>query len=176
MKKIIILVLVFGLLAGLSGCKTVSDIASNVAEAAGKELEAQIQQTLEKNKVTVLELKTTAGKLNDNGGKLQFYCAALVTSQNYDTLVACADAIDKVFEIAGVAEQTGKKIESPYLVHKSLEFKHELEPDVQYYIIYAYISDFSIDLPDFTIPEITLPSFPSKIEKNPAIPLDIVAY
>ena len=105
MKKILVLVLVFALLAGLWGCKTVSNIASNVAEAAGKELEVQIKNTLEQNKVDVIELKTAAGKLNDDGGKLQFYCAALVKSQNYDLLTACADAIGKVLADPATREQ-----------------------------------------------------------------------
>ena len=160
MKKGIVWVLVLSLLAGLCGCSAVSDIAGNVVNAAKQELEVQIKATLEKNKVNVIEVKSAFGKLNDNGGKYQFFCAALVKSDNAELLQSCADAIDKVCEITGVTPCTKQQIESPYLVHKSLSFNHgDFSGAGSYYMVYAYISDFSVDSLNITIPEITLPTF-----------------
>lgn len=155
--KMKLFVLVFALVllvSSLAGCgDVVSDIAGNVVKAAMEELENQIRTTLDKHKVDVIELKTTAGKLNDEGGELQFYCAALVRSDSDAVPNAVAETLDKVFEEAAVQVQTGNKIESPHLVHKELSFQFtEFEESTTYYIIYFYSSDMSIQLPDITLP------------------------
>lgn len=153
--KLLSLVLATVLLLGIfTGCgEVVSDIADNVVKAAREELENQIRATLEKHKVDVIELKTAAGKLNDEGGELQFYCAALVQSDSDAVPNAVAEAMDKVFEEAAVQVQTESKITSPHLVHKELSFDFtEFQADTTYYIIYFYSSDMSIQLPDITLP------------------------
>lgn len=143
--------LLMGLLAGCS--EVVSDIAGNVAQAARDELVNQIKLNLEKHKVDVIEMKTAAGKLNDEGGELQFFCAALVRSDSDAVPNAVASAMDKLFEEAAVGVQTESKISSPHLVHKELTFDFaDFEDGSTYYIIYFYSSDMSIQLPDITLP------------------------
>ena len=154
-RKFFSLLLSALLLMGLfTGCgEVVSEIAGNVAQAAREELENQIKTTLEKNKVDVIELKTAAGKLNDEGGELQFYCAALVRSDSDAVPNAVANAMDKLFEEAAVQVQTESIISSPHLVHKELTFDFsDFAEGSTYYIIYFYSSDMSIQLPDITLP------------------------
>ncbi len=141
------------LLAALSGCgETVGEIAGNVAEAAKAELEKQVKNLLEEYKIDVIELKTTAGELNGSDGKLQFFCGVLVQANSESVLQGCADALGKVFEDAGVELQTGSQIESPYLEHKELSFKHtDFSDGKSYYLIYAYTSK----LPTLKAPEST---------------------
>lgn len=139
-RKLIALVLAAGMILCLfSGCDTVGKIAGNVADAAMKELENQVKAVLEEYKVDLIEMKTTAGKLNDGNGDLQIFCAILVRSDN-DTLPrSCADALGKIFTDAGVMVQTGSEIESSYLVHKDLSYTYAgLESGDTYYTIYVY--------------------------------------
>ena len=124
----------------LSGCATAGDIAGNVAEAAGRELENQVKATLEKYKVEVVEFKTAFGKLNDEGGNLQFFCAALVKAQTDTVVSVCAEAMSGMLESTGYAEQLGSKVENPLLVHKEIVFSHSDFEDGTYYIIYGYTS------------------------------------
>ena len=137
MRKIIAILLAVLM---LSGCAAVGDIAGNVAEAAGKELENQVKATLERHKVEVVEFKTAFGKLNDEGGNLQFFCAALVKAQTDTVVSGCAEAMNGMLESAGYAVQTGSKVESPLLVHKEIVFDHSDFQDGTYYIIYGYTS------------------------------------
>jgi hypothetical protein len=130
----------------------VGEIAGNVADAAMKELENQVKATLEKNKVNVVELKTAIGKLNDEGSEMQFFCAALVKSDTDTVVNGAAEAMGAVFEKSGVLVQTGSKVESEYLVHKDITFKHSDFSDGTYYVIYVYISDMSIKLPELNLP------------------------
>lgn len=135
-----------------AGCNAVGEIAGNVADAAMKELENQVKATLEKNKVNVVELKTAIGKLNDEGSEMQFFCAALVKSDTDTVVNGAAEAMGAVFEKSGVLVQTGSKVESEYLVHKDITFKHSDFSDGTYYVIYVYISDMSIKLPELNLP------------------------
>lgn len=152
-RKVVSLILAALMLCGMfAGCNAVGDIAGNVADAAMKELENQVKASLEKNKVNVVELKTAVGHLNDSGSKLQFFCAALVKSESAAVPEAAAEAMDAVFEKAGVIVQTGSKVESEYLVHKDITFKHSDFSDGTYYVIYVYISDMSIKLPELNLP------------------------
>lgn len=154
-RKFFSLLLSALLLMGVfTGCgEVVSDIAGNVAQAAREELENQIKLNLEKHKVDVIELKTATGKLNDEGGERQFYCAALVRSDSDAVPNAVASAMDKLFEEAAVGVQTESRISSPHLVHKELRFDFDgFDDGSTYYIIYFYSSDMSIQLPDITLP------------------------
>lgn len=152
-RKVVSLVLAAFMLCGIfAGCNAVGEIAGNVADAAMKELENQVKATLEKNKVNVVELKTAIGKLNDDGSEMQFFCAALVKSDTDTVVNGAAEAMGAVFEKSGVLVQTGSKVESEYLVHKDITFKHSDFSDGTYYVIYVYISDMSIKLPELNLP------------------------
>ena len=152
-RKVVSLVLAAFMLCGIfAGCNAVGEIAGNVADAAMKELENQVKATLEKNKVNVVELKTAIGKLNDDGSEMQFFCAALVKSDPDTVVNGAAEAMGAVFEKSGVLVQTGSKVESEYLVHKDITFKHSDFSDGTYYVIYVYISDMSIKLPELNLP------------------------
>ena len=152
-RKVVSLVLAAFMLCGIfAGCNAVGEIAGNVADAAMKELENQVKATLEKNKVNVVELKTAIGKLNDEGSEMQFLCAALVKSDTDTVVNGAAEAMGAVFEKSGVLVQTGSKVESEYLVHKDITFKHSDFSDGTYYVIYVYISDMSIKLPELNLP------------------------
>ena len=143
MKKYVCLVLVLMLvLSVFAGCsETVGEIAGNVADAAMEELESQVKAKLEEYKVDVVELKTAVGKLNGSDGKNQFFCGALVRSNSASGPESCAAALSKVFEDAGVTVQTGSKIASAYLEHKTLAFEHsDFDDGNTYYLIYAYTS------------------------------------
>ena len=78
------LVLLLTLLLALTGCSdVVNEIAGNVADAAVKELEAQIKSALETYSVEVVEIKSALGKLNNDApSDLQFYCGVLVRSNS----------------------------------------------------------------------------------------------
>lgn len=134
--------LVLVLLLMLSGCsQTVGEIAGNVADAAVRELEVQVRQTLEEYKIDVLEVKSTAGKLNDdNDSDLQFFCAVLVRSNSDALPRRCADALGKLFRQSGISTQTRSEIDSDYLVNKSLSFKHTDFSQGNYYLIWVYTS------------------------------------
>ena len=157
MRKVICIFLVLGLLAALSGCSAAGDIADKVAQAAMEELKVQVQATFEKNKIEVLQVKSALGKLNDDGGKLQLYLAFLVRSENPQQIQAAADVLSKV-GTAGFAPQTGLTVESPYLVHKELSFDADkLTDPTNCYLVYLYVPDFSVDLPEITLPSINIP-------------------
>ena len=138
MRKIICLILAVVLLLGVAGCGAVGEIAGSVAEAAIKELENQLKSELEKNKVEIVEMKTAFGKLNDEGGQMQFFIAALVRTDNTDSLGKARDAIGSRFEISGWENQESSQLENEYLVHKTITFKHSDFSSGNYYVIYGY--------------------------------------
>ena len=144
--SIFLLALVMAL-SMFSGCsETVSEIAGNVADAAKAELEKQVKATLEKNKLDVIEMKTVFGKLNEDGSQ-QFFCAALIRSNATDIPRAAVDAIGKLVTEAGLLEQTGSKVESDLLIHKEIVFKHSDFSEGNYYVIYAYHEDLTVNMP-----------------------------
>ena len=150
--RILALILVFGLLAG---CAAVGEIAENVKDAAMEELKNQMQLQLEKNKVEVLQVKSAAGKLNDEGGKLQFFVAFLVRSENTQQLEVAAQALGKVGQ-TGWGAQAGNQIVSSHLVHKQLAFDADKVTE-NCYLLYLYIPEFTLDLQNVTLPPMTLP-------------------
>lgn len=146
-RKVLSVLLAFMLMSAmLTGCGAVGDIAGSVAEAAGKELENQVKAALEKHKVEVVELKTAVGRLNDEGSDLQFFCAVLVKAESDTVVNGCAEAMDAVFEYAGVIPQTSSKVECPYLIHKEVTFDHRDFSSGGYYTIYIYNSSIAGDL------------------------------
>ena len=148
MKKRIFALLTAALvMLSLAGCgDTVGKIAGNVADAAMNELKNQIKQTLEENKLTVVEMETAFGSLNGEGEN-QFFCAALVKSDATMIPQSTADTLAKVFTDAGLIAQTGSKIESTYLQSKELSFDHSDFSDGSYYVIYVYHEDISVTMP-----------------------------
>lgn len=153
--RITAILLVLGLLLGLCGCSTVSEIAGNVMAAATAELENQVKAALQEHKVEVIELETAIGNLNGDDEKaLQFFCAALITTESETAAQTCADALGKLFEKSGAMVQTGSKVESQYLVHKELVYDFtEFADGKVYYTVYVYSSDISIQLPEIELPQ-----------------------
>ena len=143
-RKIIFFVLTVALLLGvLSGCSVIGKVFGNVAEAAKEELEKQVQEVMESYKVDVVQIKTAFGKLNGEDDRaVQFFYAALIRSDSEESVKKCLDAIKPLFEDAGYQKQTGKKVESDYLVHKSITFDTEIDGS-GYYLIYAYNSSLA---------------------------------
>ena len=141
MKRWIALVLAAVLLA-LSGCAAVGDIAGNVAQAASEELKNQVQKTLQQYTVDVVEMKTAFGSLNDEGGKLQFFCAVLVKCETESVVQACVDALGSAFDQKGMAVQTGPEVVNDLLTKKQITFDHADYTDGTYYLIYGYKSAF----------------------------------
>lgn len=145
MKRIICLMLVLVLATSLfTGCgEAVSEVADNVLAAAKEELVNQIQLKVEEYKVTVKETKTAVGKLNDDGGKYQFYCAILVQTNTESSAKDCANALGKVFGESGHVAQTGSAVESEHLVHKTITYNHSDYSEGNYYTVYVYVADIT---------------------------------
>lgn len=139
-RKFLCLILALAILAGaFTGCAIAGEIAGNVADVAKAELEKQVKAKLAEYKVDVVELKTAAGKLNDDAEPFHFFCAVLVRAENNAIPKACADALTKNFQDVGAVLQTGSAIESPYLVKKSLSYKFNgFDDGNTYYTIYIY--------------------------------------
>ena len=149
MRRMISLILAAALCFSLCGCGgTVGEIAGNVMDAAMRELKNQVQQLLEKNKLEVVEMKTAFGKLNDEGGKNQFFIAALVRSNSTGVPQSTADTMGKLFSDAGLNVQTMSVFENEHLVHKDITFKQTDFSTGNYYVIWGYAADLSISLPD----------------------------
>jgi len=71
--------------------------------------------------VTIVETKAVYGKLNGNGNGIQYFGAALL-QLNPTHLSRVIDALEQHFECADGWEQTGQKIDSRYLEHRSLSY------------------------------------------------------
>jgi len=152
------LVLILVLFITLGGCSDVmGEIAGNVADAATKELEAQIKSALETYSVKVVEIKSAVGKLNnDADSDLQFFCGVLVRSNSDKFPMSGADALGKVFEKAGCQPQSKSEIRSDLLTNKTISFKHSDFSGGDYYLIWIYSGSFTEKLS-----EIELPTFPA---------------
>ena len=150
-RRIFCLFLVVFLVFSLCACgETASQIADSVMDAAMNELKAQVKQLLEKNKLEVVEIKTAFGKLNDNGGNYQFFIAALVKSNGTAVPQSTADTMNKLFSEAGLTAQTESALQNEHLVHKTIAFNHADYSEGNYYAIWGYAADLSIDLPDLS--------------------------
>ncbi len=140
--SIVILVVILGvILCMILGKDTVSDIAAKVLDAAEEELTAQVQEKLGEFPVEVIEVRPAVGKLNDDGGKYQFYCAALVQATSEDAAEDCAKALNKVFGDADFVIQADRKVDDDRLEHKSITYKHQDFSEGNYYTVYVYVDD-----------------------------------
>ena len=148
-RKFWAFLLALSLILSLTGCSAVSAIADSVLEAAAAELKNQVKKLLEDNKLEVVEIKTSFGNLNDNGGKYQFFIGALVKSNATGIPNAAAEGMNKIFTEAGINAQTSPSLENDHLVHKSITFKQTDYSEGGYYVIWGYMGDVTIDLPNF---------------------------
>jgi len=150
-RILILLILVAIVVFSIQSCGTkAGEIAGNVADAAMTELKKQVQQLLEENKLEVVEIKTAFGQLNDEGSKYQFFIAALVRSNSASIPQSTADTMAKLFSDAGLTGQNESTLTNAHLVHKEISFGHTDFSDGNYYVIWGYAADLSIDLPDLS--------------------------
>ena len=159
--KITVLLLVLSILLTFSGCDgVVGEIAGNVADAAARELEAQIKATIEEYKVEVIEIKSTVGKLdNDFSSSQQFFCGVLVRSNSDALPMSVATTLGKIFAEAGCHPWHKSEIDNDHLENKTLTFKHTDFSSGDYYLIWGYTSSLTQKLTD-ALKEIELPTIP----------------
>ena len=159
--KITVLLLVLSILLSLSGCDgVVGEIAGNVADAAARELEAQIKATIEEYKVEVIEIKSTVGQLdNDFSSSQQFFCGVLVRSNSDALPMSVATTLGKIFEEAGCHPWHKSEIDNDHLENKTLTFKHTDFSSGDHYLIWGYTSSLTQKLTD-ALKEIELPTIP----------------
>ena len=159
--KITVLLLVLSILLTFSGCDgVVGEIAGNVADAAARELEAQIKATIEEYKVDVIEIKSTVGKLdNDFSSSQQFFCGVLVRSNSDALPMSVATTLGKIFEEAGCHPWHKSEIDNDHLENKTLTFKHTDFETGDHYLIWGYTSSLTQKLTD-ALKEIELPTIP----------------
>ena len=145
MRKIISVLLIIALTACVfSGCgDTVDKIADSVVQAARQELENQVKAVLEENKLEVIEVKTTFGKLNDKGSDLQFFVAALVRAEKTDLIQAALPSLQKAFSDCGMMAESDSNVDSAHLVHKSVTYSRSDFSGGNYYTVYAYYDDLT---------------------------------
>ena len=150
-RRLLSLFLAVLMTLSLCGCGgTAGQIADSVMDAAMKELKNQVTQLLEKNKLEVVEVKTAFGHLNDDGGKYHFFIAALVKSNSTSVPQSTADAMGKIFSDAGLTWQNSASLDNSHLVHKDITFKHTDFSAGNYYVLWGYAADLSIELPDLS--------------------------
>lgn len=144
MRKIIAWIMALACTVCLfAGCSDMSDIAGNVLEAAREELVNQIKAKVEEYKVTVVETKTAVGKLNDDGGQYQFFCAILVQTNTESSAEDCANAMASLFGKAHYMAQSGSQVHSEFLIHKTITYDHTDFSAGNYYTIYVYAEDLT---------------------------------
>lgn len=98
--------------------------------------------------VTILDDACVYGKLNGNGNGINYYGAALITSESEAALEELVKTLDDRFEIAGYDLQNGKQVESKYLEHRSLSFAYnDFLGGQKYYIVYFYNSQSNLSNP-----------------------------
>ena len=150
-RKFFCLFLAVLMTLSLCACgETAGQIADSVMDAAMTELKNQVKQLLEQNKLEVVEIKTAFGKLNDEGSSYQFFIAALVKSNATAVPQSTADAMNKLFSEAGLNAQSESSLQNQYLVHKEISFKQTDFSEGNYYVIWGYAQDLTVELPDLS--------------------------
>ena len=160
-NRFTVLVLILVLLVTLGGCgEIVGDIATNVAGAAAKELEAQIKEAVEAYSVDVVEIKSAVGKLdNDVDSNQQFFCGVLVRSNSDVIPQSIAVTLGGIFEEAGFHPWHKSEIDNDHLVNKKLTFKHTDFSTGDYYLLWGYTSSLTQKLTD-ALKNLELPAIP----------------
>ena len=142
MKRILAFFLVAALLCGvLAGCSTVGDIAQNVANAAMEELKNQVTATLEKNKVSVVEMKSDY-RLKDGSA---FFVAVLVRCESEEPVQLCVTGLEALFTEAGYRAQTGQTFAHDKIPSGSITFDHT-DYEGPYYVVYGYANLENLNL------------------------------
>ena len=150
-RRFLCLFLAVLMTASLCACGgTAEQIADSVMDAAMTELKNQVKSLLEQNKLEVVEIKTAFGKINDEGGKFQFFIAALVKSNSTGVPQSTADTMARIFSDAGLTPQSESTLKNEHLAHKSITFKQTDFSAGNYYAIWGYAADLTIELPDLS--------------------------
>ncbi|MBR6595665.1 MAG: hypothetical protein IKK72_03715 [Oscillospiraceae bacterium] len=147
-RSLFALLLIAVIVFSIRGCGKLGQIFGKVTNAAVKELKNQVQQLLEDKQLDVVEIKTAYGKLNEEGSKYQFFIAALVRADSESVPQSTANTIGKLFSEAGFNLQNESRLDNEHLIHKDITFTHADFSGGDYYVIWAYAADLSIDLPD----------------------------
>ena len=92
------------------------------------------------NDIALIETQSVCGKLNGNGNGIQFFGAALITTQSKTDLDLLVQQLSSKYDIVQYAVQTGSKIETTYLEHASLQFDSDASNIDGAYIVYYYNS------------------------------------
>ena len=156
MKRFFTLLLTAALLLSLCACSdVVTDIAGNVADAALKELETQIKETVEAYKVDIVEIKSAVGRLNnDSDSDLQFFCGVLVRSNSDAVPQSICDRLDGLFARSGMQKQSTAAIESSLLTNKQISFKHTDFSASDYYLLWVYSPSLTSKLSQLELPSL----------------------
>lgn len=149
-RSLFALLLIAVIVFSIRGCGKLGQIFGKVTNAAVKELKNQVQELLEDKQLDVVEIKTAYGKLNDEGSKYQFFIAALVRADSESAPQSAANAIGKLFSEAGFNIQSDSRLDNGYLIHTDITFNQTDFSEGNYYVIWAYAADLSIDLPDLS--------------------------
>ena len=166
--RFIAFILTLSLLLALCGCgDVVNDIAGNVANAAMEELEQQIKKTVEEYKVTVVEIKSAVGVLNNTSdSKTQFFCGVLVRSNSDALPQSGSEILGNLFEQAGIQPQSCSKIENELLTNKEISFKHSDFSSGDYYLIWAYTSSLTQKLSELELPTLPADWLPAELSRE----------
>jgi len=126
----------------------------------------QIKATVEEYKVSIVEIKSAIGKLNnDSDSDLQFFCGVLVRSNSDALPQSICDTLDGLFERSGMKKQSSSRIASELLTNKAISFKHTDFSSDDYYLLWVYSPSLTQKLSELelpTIPEGWLPTGESK--------------
>ncbi len=162
-SRFTLLLLIAALVITLCGCSdVVNDIAGNVADAALKELEVQIRNTVKEYKVDIIEVKSAVGKLNNSSeSDLQFFCGVLVRSNSDALPQSGSNALGKLFEQSGITPQTGSAIQNDLLTNKSISFKHTDFSADDYYMLWVYSPSLTQKLSELELPTIPAGGLPT---------------
>lgn len=169
--RLTLVLLVAALLMTLCGCNdVVNDIAGNVADAALKELEVQIKNTVKEYKVDIVEIKSAVGKLNaGSDSDKQFFCGVLVRSNSNALPESGADALEGLFEKSGIVRQDSSEIKSELLTNKSIHFKHSDFSSGNYYMIWVYSPSLTQKLSELELPTLPPDWLPTGIAETQSV-------
>ena len=92
--------------------------------------------------VQLIETVSVCGKLNGNGNGMNYFGAALVTSDTAEDVDALVAELEEKFENVGSTLQEGTQVNVSYLEHSTLFFDEAaFQDDQAYYCIYYYVHE-----------------------------------